>query len=192
MRYILSFIVSLLFIGNMLAQVKKVDIDIYGEFEVVIKVSNGYVTINNLGKLVDININGLTDYHIIGSKAGKVQSVGSIYFDYYIAGARQGKLKQIGNIFLDYYIVGSREGKLATVGNTNFNYYILGDSEGKLASVALTQVAYYSIGSSEGKVESIGNNRFDYHITGSGEGKFQSGNRSAVYDGIRYRLRGGY
>ena len=192
MKYILSFIISMFVIGNVCTQVKKVTIDIYGDFEIVLEVPNGFVTVNHLGKIIDIAIDGRTDYFIVGSSQGKIESVGNIDFDYYISGSREGKVQQIGNISFDYYIAGAREGKLESAGSTDFDYYIAGVREGKLEAVDQIKMDYYIAGSREGKVESIGSNRFDYYIIGSREGKFQSGNRSLEYNGIRFRLRGGF
>lgn len=192
MRYILSSIISIFIIGNACTQVKKVTIDVHGDFEIVIKVYDGSVTINNLGEIRDIAIDGRTDYFIAGSNQGKVESIGTIDFDYYMSGSREGKVKQIGNISFNYYMVGAREGKLESAGETNFDYYIVGSRKGKIESVDRIEMDYYIAGAREGKVQSIGSNRFDYYLIGSREGKFQSGDRSLMHNGISFRLRGGY
>lgn len=192
MKYILSSIFSIFIIGNVFTQVKKVTIDIYGDFEIVLAVPNGCVTVNHLGKIIDIDINGRPDYFIAGSREGKIEAVGNIDFDYYISGSREGKVEKIGDLSFDYYIAGAREGKLESAGITDFDYYIGGSRKGKLESVDYIKVDYYIAGSREGKVESIGSNRFDYYLIGSREGKFQSGDRSFKYNGVRFRLVGGY
>ena len=73
---ILSFVISILFIGNALSQVKKVNIDIFGDFEVVVKVGNGTVTVSSTGEIVDVDMNGSIDYFSTfdKSKDGKLST----------------------------------------------------------------------------------------------------------------------
>ncbi|MFA6335743.1 MAG: hypothetical protein WCX48_09405 [Bacteroidales bacterium] len=65
------------------AQVKKMAVDIYGNFEVTVKVGESvFVTINSMGEITDIEIDGSRDYYSSSDsygRGGKLSS-GSTYF----------------------------------------------------------------------------------------------------------------
>ncbi|WP_440881775.1 hypothetical protein [Tenacibaculum sp. C7A-26P2] len=202
MKHILNFIISILLTGNTLAQLKKVNIDIHGDFEVVVQVGDGYLIVNDLGEIIDIDIDGPITYYMSGSRKGKVEEKGNISFDYYIAGTRKGKLKSVGSIDFDYWTYSHKVGKLKSIDHTDFDYHFSGIKKRKLLSIdSGIYIDYYNYGAGKGKASYIGStnpNRWyvrdgiTYYIGGIKKGKFKSGNRSVIYNGIQLRLRGGY
>lgn len=144
------------------AQVKKIVINVEGDFEVVVKVGNdAFVTINPEGEILDTEINGSISYY-----NGKISSVGGISFSYY-----NGRVSSVGGISFSYY-----NGKISSIGRTSFSYY-----NGKISSIGGTSVSYYN-----GKISSIGGNGFSYY-----NGKLSSGNRSFISNGMTFKVTGG-
>jgi len=171
-KWILSFALSILFIGNAFSQVKKVNIDIEGNFEIIVKTDEGTVTVSSIGEIVDVDMNGYADYYESGTRTGKVYKIGATYFDYYESGTRTGKVYKIGATYFDYYESGTRTGKVYKIGATYFDYY--------------------ESGTRTGKVYKIGSTYFDYYESGTRIGKLYSGNRVVNSDGITFNLKGGY
>ncbi len=89
-KLVLCLVICVSFFGNASAQIKKVNIDILGEFEVVVKVGDGSVTVNSTGEITDIDINGNTRYYSYNDgsyRSGKLSggnrmvNVGGIMFN---------------------------------------------------------------------------------------------------------------
>jgi len=141
-KYILSFAVSFLLIGNALSQVKKVNTDIFGDFEVIVKIDNGTVTISSTGEIIDVDMDGSVNYYYndYPERNGKIKSNGSTTFNYYYSDypERNGKIKSIGSTSINYYYSDypERNGKIKSIGAASFNYYYndYPERNGKLAS----------------------------------------------------------
>lgn len=157
-----------MFFGTGFSQIKKVNIDVYGDFEVVIKVEDGSVTISAFGEVVDVELNGNVGYNM----SGKINSVGGTSIKYNMS----KKVSAIGNISIGY----NMSGKISSVGSISIGY----NMSGKISSVERTSIKY----NMSGKVSSIGGNSIRYNMSG----KISSGNRMIVNNGITFSLKGGY
>ena len=87
-KWILSFVISILFIGNAFSQVKKVNIDIEGDFEIIVKVGEGTVTVSSTGEIIDVDMYGSIEYYTSATtgysyNCGKIRSIGGTAFEYY-------------------------------------------------------------------------------------------------------------
>ncbi len=72
------------------AQVKKVEVNVYGDFEVIVRVNDdSYVSVDQSGEIIDTDIEGKTWYY----SSGKVEQIGGTKFWYYPS----GKIEQIGS-----------------------------------------------------------------------------------------------
>jgi hypothetical protein len=170
-RSILSLLIVILLINNAFPQVKEVNIDTYGTFEVVVQTSSGTVTINSTGDVVNVDTNVHTnfDYYTSSIKAGKIERMDTVYFDYYTTGIRTGKIEKIGAIYFDYYTTDIKAGKIEKIGATYFDYYDIG-----------------FIG--RGQIEKIGTVYFQYHSEGNRVGRLKTGAKQLNSGGIIFNI----
>lgn len=145
-----------------LSQVKSINIDVTGSYDVVIEVDNNkYITVSSAGKVIDIVMNGDHWYY-----NGKLSGIGNINFTYL-----NDKIISIGKINITY-----NNSKISSVDKINFGYY-----NGNISSIGNTNITYYN-----GKVLSIGNYTFTYI-----NDKISSANRIYhASDGVIFYLKG--
>ena len=191
-KSILIIVISLLCIENAFSQLKRVHVNLNGDLEIIIGVDNGEVTIDNTGRIIDVDIDGEIEYYILGYKDGNLKRIGSTSFDYYTLGFRIGKLERINETYIDYYTTGPRAGKIESIGDIQFDYYLTGPREGKIGKIGNTDIDYYTLGRRAGKIEKIGNQTYDYFMIGSRIDKLQSGNRTVTDSEIVFKLKGGF
>jgi len=149
-------------------KIEKVNIKVTGDFEVVIKVDSGTISIGATGAIVDIELNGNLTYNVLS----KVSSIGSIAIEYNMS----GKICSIGSTSIEY----NMSGKISSIGSIPIEY----NMSGKISSIGSTSIVY----NISGKVSSIGNKSVGYNMSG----KVVSGNRVVVYNDIAFALKGGY
>lgn len=159
------------------AQVGRVDIDMFGNYELTVRVgTDQYVTVDQYGQISYINIDGSWSFYddFWAYQAGKVKRIGNVEFSYYddFWDYKAGKIKKIGEVsfsynddFWDY-----KAGKLDKVGGMKINYHddFWGYQAGKVKSLGNIKVDYYSgngIGGNEmykGLLKSINGSQYGY------------------------------
>jgi hypothetical protein len=142
----------------------KINIEVSGTYDVTISAGNGTISINSIGEIVSIELDGNISYNM----SGKVSSVGNISIGYNMS----GKVSSIGNISIGY----NMSGKVSSVGNFSIDY----NMSGKVSSIGNISIGY----NMSGKVSSIGNNSIGYNMSG----KVSSGIRVAVFSEITIAL----
>ncbi len=136
------------------AQVERIDIDVFGNYELTVKVGNGqYVIVDAYGQLLYVDIVGNWSYYddFWPYQAGKVKKIGDVGFEYNndFWDYKAGKLKKIGAISFDYH-------------NDFWDY-----KAGKLEKVGGTKIAYHNDFREEraGKISELGNIKIDYYTS---------------------------
>lgn len=162
------------------SQVKEVVTDLYGNFVVKVRVgTQGYISINQRGRVVETNMQGELEYYsdFNDYEAGKVKKAGNIEFSYYSGfnDYEKGKVKRIGNTYFTYYSAfNSYEvGRVKKIGNVDFSYYSNSNDY------------------ETGKVKKIGDESFSYFSNASLDspvGQLKSGNHSFTNNGIYFRV----
>ena len=147
---------------------KKVNVDVDGYFEIVIKINDGSISVNQIGEIVDFELSGNVGYDY----AGNISSVGSVSIGYNYS----KKVSSVGSVSIGYDYAGN----ISSVGSVSIGY----DYAGKVSSVGSVSIGYnYS-----GKVSSIGSTSYGYNYSG----KISSGNRVISNNGITFSLKGGH
>ena len=166
-RTILCLITGFLLFGNLFSQVEAVTIDTYGNFEVIVRVDNGTVTVNSKGQVIAIDTVGTANfsYFTSGAKSGKIEKIDAIDFDYYTSGIKAEKIEKIGSVPFDYYTIGTGKGQIERIGATYFDY------------------------SNSLRIEKMGTLYLNYHTSGIHKGRLKGGNRLIVSGGIIYHIK---
>ena len=151
-----------------LSGLKKVNVDVDGYFEIVIKINDGSVSVNQIGEIVDVELSGNVGYDY----AGNISSVGSVYIGYNYS----KKVSSVGSVYIGY----DYSGNISSVGSVYIGY----NYSKKVSSIGSVNIGYnYS-----GKVSSIGSTYYGYNYSGN----ISSGERIISNNGITFSLKGGY
>ena len=205
-KCILIFVIGILFTVNAISQVRRVNIDTFGNFEVIVHVGNGTVVVNNIGEIVAVNMRGQVEYHtsiVHPFLNGKIISIGGTRFEYHTSITHphlNGRIVRIGDVRFDYHTSLTNSflnGKIIRIGNTRFEYHTsLVDSflNGRIVRIGDTRIEYHtSLTDSflNGKIIRIGNQSFEYHrsiMHPHLNGRLISGNRVVNSGGVTFRL----
>ena len=140
-KVILSLLIGFLLIESTFSQIKKVNVDVDGFFEIVVKVNDGSISVNQIGEIVDVELGGDVDYNY----SRQISSVGSVSIGYNYS----GNISSVGSTSLGY----NYSGNISSVGSTSIGY----NYSGKVSSIGSTSYGYNYSGkiSSGNRVVSI-------------------------------------
>lgn len=202
MKNFLLLLVATFLAMPLVAQVKTVNTNLFGDFTVTVRVDDGYVILNSKGRIIDMRIHGNRDYYsdFYSYEAGKIKSVGGVRFTYYsdFYSYESGKIKSIGDINFSYYsdFNDYESGKLKKIGDIAFSYYSnFNDYEaGKIKNIGRTGFTYYSNFNSyeSGKLKKLGAASYTYFSNFDSSrmtGKLKSGSDFVTENGINFRIK---